>query len=54
MRNINWIISSGFIITILWWLCWGFVAYKVYNVDWSGGIRPVIEKAWCGQPGCIK
>lgn len=34
----------------------GFVIYTVADSaseqDWSGGIKPVVEKIWCGRPGC--
>lgn len=26
---------------------------KVADQDWSKGLKPVIEKVWCGEPGCI-
>jgi hypothetical protein len=33
------------------------LAYKAVTVageqDWSGGIKPVIERLWCGKPGCF-
>jgi ABC-type uncharacterized transport system permease subunit len=30
-----------------------YVAYKAANVDWSGGVKPVIERVWCGEVGCM-
>lgn len=36
---------------------WGFIAYVgvqvVQGAQSSGGIKPMIEKAWCGAPGCL-
>lgn len=23
------------------------------SMDWSGGVKPVIEKVWCGATGCF-
>jgi hypothetical protein len=31
----------------------GVVATKVISQDWSGGIKPVIEKLWCCEKGCL-
>jgi len=28
-------------------------AQAVNKADWSNGVKPVIEKAWCGKPGCM-
>jgi hypothetical protein len=34
-----------------------FFAYKAASIlndqDWSNGIKPVIEKVWCGHTGCL-
>jgi hypothetical protein len=39
------------------WVGGAVLAYKAVTVageqDWSGGIKPVIERLWCGKPGCF-
>jgi len=51
------IIIIGFLMIIAWWGFMGFVAYKATDVatktDFSDGIKPVLEKIWCGEPGCL-
>lgn len=29
------------------------VMYHANQQDWSNGIKPVIEKLWCGKPDCM-
>ena len=52
-------ITIGFIITvfiaIVFWI--SFVIYAaatVYDETKVAGIKPIIEKIWCGSPGCMK
>lgn len=34
---------------------WGLysVVSSVHSVDTSQGVKPIIEKIWCGKPGCM-
>lgn len=54
---VNWFIGVVFFLAICWIGFLGLVVYKsasaVQSADWSQGIKPVIEKAWCGKPGCM-
>ncbi len=50
-------IAFVFLAIIAYWI---FVAVLVVKVadkageqDFSNGIKPVIEKMWCGKPGCL-
>lgn len=57
-RRIFWIFFSVVSAMILcYFLAIGFVAVKAVSAansaDWSGGLKPVIEKLWCGKPGCL-
>ena len=52
-------IAIGFIITVfIAMICWvSFVIYAaatVYDETKNTGIKPIIEKIWCGSPGCMK
>jgi hypothetical protein len=42
---------------LLVWCVVGFSMYKAASLanaqDWSHGVKPVIEKIWCGSPGCM-
>lgn len=50
-------IAAVFVIIILFWIGAALVTYtvagKAADQDWSGGIKPVIERLWCGEPGCL-
>jgi hypothetical protein len=50
-------IGVVFFIIIGAWIVFGVISYKAIAAaseqDWSGGVKPVIEKLWCGTPGCI-
>ena len=51
IRFVFWLI-------VCFWLAiaigFGVVIYKAASLDWSGGIKPVVEQMWCGSPGCLK
>jgi len=48
-------IFFGVVLTLIlvYFVFIGVVATKVISQDWSGGIKPVIEKFWCGDKGCL-
>jgi hypothetical protein len=47
-------IMITFVVILLYWIIVGYLAVKVSsNVDFSQGIKPVIETLWCGKPGCM-
>ena len=57
-NRVFWILFSVVSAMILCsFLAFGFVAFKAVgaanSADWSGGLKPVIEKMWCGKPGCL-
>jgi regulatory protein YycH of two-component signal transduction system YycFG len=47
-----------FSMVVTWFVFVGFVAYKAIHIantaDMSGGIKPQLEKLWCGKPDCTK
>lgn len=50
-------IGIVFVFILVYWCVFGYISYKALQVaqnqDYSGGVKPVIEKVWCGQPGCL-
>ena len=61
-RKSIWNFTTIFFIVIVavflvWLAFWGTVIYKTTSFalteDWSGGLKPVIEKVWCGEKGCL-
>lgn len=32
----------------------GYAFFKIATVDFSNGVKPVIETVWCGKPGCME
>lgn len=56
-RFVKFFIGAVFVLILCFWIGLAFVAYKTtdaaINQDWSGGIKPVIERLWCGKPGCL-
>ena len=45
-----------FIVILAWWGFIGFLGYKTVSVvgsDEFHGVKPIIEKAWCGKEGCL-
>lgn len=59
--NVKWfrrvvfgIIGLSLFLLLAWYALVGFAAFKVMvSNDFSGGIKPVIEKVWCGEAGCF-
>ena len=49
-------IGFVFVMIIGYFIFIGFIAYKAIDTvgdqDYSNGLKPVIEKVWCGKPGC--
>lgn len=56
-RFISFFIGFVFVLIVLSFIAIGVIAYKavdsVQDEDWSSGIKPVIERLWCGKPGCL-
>jgi hypothetical protein len=56
-RFVTWFIGGVFALILCIWIGGAVLAYKAATVageqDWSGGIKPVIERLWCGKPGCL-
>lgn len=56
-RFVSFFIGFVFLLIVCYFIAMGVIAYKavdaVQSEDWSGGIKPVIEKLWCGKPGCL-
>ncbi len=50
-------IGLVFTLIVCWFIFIAVMAVKVASAaesqDWSGGVKPVIEKMWCGKPGCL-
>ena len=42
---------------VCYFVVMGVFAYKaltlVGDADWTGGVKPVIERIWCGSVGCM-
>jgi hypothetical protein len=54
LDHLSTFIVIVFIVILGWWCFVGYLAVKVSNdVDFSHGIKPAIEKIWCGSPGCM-
>jgi uncharacterized membrane protein len=56
-RFVTWFIGGVLVLILCIWVGGAVLAYKAVTVageqDWSGGIKPVIERLWCGKPGCF-
>lgn len=56
-RLVFGLIAFVFTLIVLYWAVLGYVVVKTATVaseqDYSGGVKPVIEKLWCGEPGCL-
>ena len=56
-RFVSLFIGFVFLLIVGYFIVMGVIAYKAVDAvqaeDWSGGIKPVIEKLWCGKPGCL-
>lgn len=56
-KLIPYFIGFVFFLIISVWIFYGFLAYKAVSVaqaqDYDKGIKPVIERVWCGEPGCL-
>lgn len=54
---VKFFIGFVFILIIVVWFIMGSVLYQVYNAakgtDWSHGVKPVLERVWCGEKGCL-
>lgn len=54
----SWFIVVVFAVVAVFWLLILVATYKMGSMigeqDWKGGIKPVIERLWCGTPGCTK
>ena len=47
-------IVFSFLLLLVWYGILAFMSVSFFkSVDMSKGIKPVIEKAWCGQEGCM-
>lgn len=56
-RLVTWFIVCVFVLILCIWIGGAVLAYKAASMageqDLSGGIKPVIERLWCGKPGCL-
>lgn len=56
-RFVTWFIGGVFALILCVLIGYSVLAYKAVSVagaqDWSGGIKPVIEKIWCGSTDCL-
>lgn len=56
-RFVTFFIGLVFTLVVLFWIGAAVLAYKAVDAagaqDWNGGVKPVIEKLWCGKPGCL-
>lgn len=58
MQRVVWgFIALVFILIMCYFIAVGVLAYKAVTLagdaDWSGGVKPVVERIWCGKPGCL-
>lgn len=58
MNRVVWgFIAFVFFLMICYFIGVGVLAYKAVTMagdaDWSGGVKPVVERVWCGEPGCL-
>lgn len=50
-----WVIFSLISISIGFWIFFIFITVKeVDSISKGHGIKPVIEKLWCGDVGCME
>ena len=56
-RIVSWFIGCVFALIVCFVIGFAVLTYKTVDTvgkqDWSGGIKPVIERLWCGTPGCL-
>jgi threonine/homoserine/homoserine lactone efflux protein len=56
-KIIKWFIGTVFVLILASWVGYGYLAYTaakaVSEQDTSHGIKPILEKIWCGEPGCL-
>lgn len=56
-RFVTFFIGFVFVLIVCFWIGAAVLAYKAVDSvgaqDWSGGIKPVIDRLWCGKPGCL-
>jgi hypothetical protein len=56
-KFVSFFISFVFILIVCWFIGLGLIAYKAAGIageqDWSGGIKPMLEKIWCGEKDCL-
>jgi hypothetical protein len=53
-RFVSILIGATFVAILCFWFVVAYLSASfAEGQDWSGGIRPVIEKIWCGKPGCL-
>jgi hypothetical protein len=50
-------IGFVFVVIVFYFIVVGVLFYKTINIvqlqDFSHGIKPVMEKIWCGEVGCL-
>ncbi len=56
-RFVSFFIGFVILLLVCFFIAMGVIAYKAVDAvqaeDWNGGIKPVIEKLWCGKSGCL-
>lgn len=53
-RFVTWFIGGVLVMILLSWIGMAVLAYKGAEMaSEEGGIKPMIEKLWCGKPGCL-
>lgn len=58
---LDWFVPTFIVVVFVLILCilgfYGWLAYKgisaIGEMDASGGVKPIIERMWCGSPGCL-
>lgn len=58
MSKVIWIfIGIVFVLLLAYWITMGVLGYLALDTllgeDFSSGLKPVLEKLWCGSPGCL-
>jgi hypothetical protein len=53
MDDFDGFIKTVIVAVVLYAILIGGIAYVVVNyVDWSHGLKGVVEQVWCGEKGC--
>ncbi len=56
-RFVLWFVGVVYVLILSVWIVGAVLLYKAASLaseqDFSGGIKPVIERLWCGKPGCL-